>query len=677
AERVVVDADLAEKSSKGFGSLAIHHRLTRAELDELARARPALRQHKAWVEAVVTRLRPPPHVDWDLDLASRVAYLDELWAEVAPLPPSFNSLKAHVLYHRLACDLRAGTFDRDRLLAYLALPRRGTTYVRGAWLEKLEQGTVATLDHDFSRVTGLAAVAGDEALVRTYLAHFLRDEEPAAFGAYVEALWLERLRAETRLLAGDRDVDRWTSVLGAAAVTALRDRVELDFAPTNPRLFGRDTPVVLDVDIKHAGTLRVKVFRIDVAAHFHARGADVDTTLDLDGLAAGWEELRTWTAPPLHRVRTRFELTACERPGTYVVELIAGGKASRALVRKGDLRYTTRPSAAGIALTVLDEAGRGRPDASVWLGGREYQAREDGDVTLPFSTRASQTPALLVDGDLAVVASVQLPAETYALDAAILLDRQAVLPGRDATALVRACLTVAGAPTTVALLEEPYAEITVTDRAGVPATRRQPLVLADDADVELPIAVPENAASLAITVGGRARVVSEQRTVELVDEAAIEVGAMHAAIATEALYLERDADGFSLLLLGKTGEPRAGRAVSLQLRLRVVTFLWEVTLATDERGRIGLGRLPGVTGLHATTTTGLAQDFTVAPPSPPLATVMTAREGDDVLVPVAVDDLRGEAPPDWTLVELRGGAVAIDHGAGARLDAEVVDGHRH
>jgi hypothetical protein len=666
----LVAADLDEKSSKGFGSVAIHQRLTRAELDELARLRPALRQHKAWVEAVVTRLRPPPHVDWNLDLATRVAYLDELWTEIARLPPSFNSLKAHVLYHRLACDLRAGSFDRARLLAYLALPRRGS-YVRATWVEKLEHGIVAALDADFSRVTGLATVASDEPLVRTYLAHFLRTEDGGAFAEHVEAWWLEQLRAETRLLAGDADVDRWTSVLGAAAVTALRDRVELDFAPTNPRLVGRDMPVVLDVDIKHAGTLRLKVFRIDVAAVFHARGADVDTSLDLDGLAAGWEELRTWSAPPLHRVRTRFALAACERPGTYVVELIAGGKASRALVRKGDLRYTTRPSAAGVALTVLDEAGQPRPLATLWMGGREYKASEHGDITLPFSTRASHTPILLVDGDLAVVSSVQLPAETYALDAEILLDRQAVLPGRDAIALVRANLTVAGVPTTVTLLEEPYAEITVTDRAGVPATRRQPLTFVDGAEHELAIAVPENAATLGVVIGARARVVSEQRTVDLVDEATIQIGSMHAVLATEALYLERDADGFALAFLGKSGEPRAGRAVSLQLRLRAVTYSWEVTLATDERGRIALGRLPGVTGIHATTTTGLAMDFAVTAPAPAMPSTMTAREGDDVLVPVAVDE-RGGAAPDVTVVELRGGAVAVDHGARAAFEPGVL-----
>lgn len=665
-----VAADLAERSSKGFGSVAIHQRLTLGELEELAALRPALRQHQAWVEAILTRLRPPPHVDWELDLAARVAYLDTLWHRVAPLPPSFNSLKTHVLYHRLACDVRAGVFDRDRLLAYLALPRRGA-HVRVTWIEKLEREIVAALDHDFSRVTGLPAVASDEALVRTYVARFLRTEDESAFADYLEPSWLARLRAEIHLLDGDADVDRWATLLGAAATTELRDRVELDFAPTNPRVFGRDAAVALEVDVKHAGQLRVRVFRIDVAAHFRARGADVDTTLDLDGLTAGWEELRPWTAPPLQRVRTRLELAACDRPGTYVVELIAGGKASRALVRKGDLRYTTRPSAAGVALTILDEAGAPVPTAAVWMGGRAYTPREDGEIMLPFSTRGGATPILLVEGDLAVVSSIALPTEQYDLGAAVLLDRQALLPGREATALIRADLSIGGVPAPLALLEEPYAEIVATDRAGVPARRRQPLALRDDGEVELTIALPEHAASLSLAIGGRARVVSEQRTVDLRRELAVDIGTMHAALATEALYLAREPAGFRLALLGKSGEPRAGRAINLELRLRAVTFLWQVTLATDERGTVDLGPLPGVLEIHATTSTGLDQRFDLTTPPPAFTSTLTAVEGAPIRVPAPADPRA-----DWSVIEQRGHAPAHDHGARARLEAGalVVDG---
>jgi hypothetical protein len=168
-------------------------------------------------------------------------------------------------------------------------------------------------------------------------------------------------------------------VLGAATSPGARSGRPRAGA-ANPRLFGRDATVAVGRR-QDAGTLRLRVFRVDVAAHFHARGADVDTTLDLDGLAAGWEELRPWTAPALHRIRARLELPACDRPGTYVVELIAGGKASRALVRKGDLRYTTRPS----EVTVLDRpAAPARRPRCGWAA--QYRPRDDGDITLPFST---------------------------------------------------------------------------------------------------------------------------------------------------------------------------------------------------------------------------------------------------------------------------------------------------
>ncbi|MFY0536825.1 hypothetical protein [Nannocystis pusilla] len=110
----LVAADLGEKSSRGFGSLAVHARLTRAQLDELAALRPELRKHPNFVAAVLVRMRPPTHVDWRTDPAARAAYLAELWAYVATLPPAFNALKAQVLYHQLDLDRRRGVLDRER-----------------------------------------------------------------------------------------------------------------------------------------------------------------------------------------------------------------------------------------------------------------------------------------------------------------------------------------------------------------------------------------------------------------------------------------------------------------------------------------------------------------------------------------------------------------------------------
>src|SRR5690348_16580807 len=112
------------------------------------------------------------------------------------------------------------------------------------------------------------------------------------------------------------------------------------------------------------------------------------------------------------------------------MELIGNGKSSRALIRKGALRHTTRVGAAGVAVRVLDEAGRSLPDARVWIAGREHRAGEDGEIRVPFSTQPGQSPMLLVHGDLAQREVLNHPAERYTLDAGFHLERQALVAGK-------------------------------------------------------------------------------------------------------------------------------------------------------------------------------------------------------------------------------------------------------
>jgi hypothetical protein len=659
----LVDAiaqELSEKASKGFGSLAAHQALTSAELQELAARVPQLRAEPAWVYAVLQRMRPPSWLDLEGDLAARSAWLLSLWQVVEGLPPSFGALKVHLGYHLLETDLRMGRFDRDRLLAYLALPRRAG-YVRHAWIQGLDSSLVAGLHEDYQAVTGLPAVGQDEALVRAHLSRHLAREGTEAFGKYLDPRWLERLLAEVRLLAGDRNTERWTTLLGAEGVVALRQRVDLELLPTNRRLFGRSEPVALEVALKNTDVLRVRVFRIDVAAYFRTYGTDVDARIDLDGLAPRAEETRAPAASAMLRQLERIEVPGCAEPGTYVVELVGNGRASRALVRKGDLRCITRPSPAGLAVRVLDEQGQARPEAWISMGGRSYLPRADGTITLPFTTRPGWVPALLCDSEIAVPTQLQLPVEQYELRLDVDLDRQALVPGSEAKALLRLQLLVGGLPTTLSLVEEPFVEIQVIDRVGVAARRRHTLELSDEEDVLLSFPVPEHPAAVSVAVGGRVRVVSEQRQNELRAEWASEVGTLHRTDATEAPYLRQSSARTALHLLGHSGEPRPGRTLRVELGHRLVQFPIEVTLATNEQGVVDLGALPDITSVRAFSPSGVEQRFELQPPAPLVAHKLISREGEELVVPVPAEAaLPAEA---WQLVELRAGQPAVDRRA--------------
>ncbi|HEY0990201.1 MAG TPA: hypothetical protein VGD80_24285, partial [Kofleriaceae bacterium] len=553
----LVADELGQRGSGGFGSLLVHRELTLDQLRALAELRPELRGHAGWVAAMVTRMRPPIAVDLELDLDARGRYLVELWRFTAELPASANSLKAHVLWHLIHTERRcSGAFDRALFRAYLALPRQASNLVRGS-ADRSRTDEIAKLGADFQAVTGLAPAGSDEQLIRDVI-----QEQPEGAEAYAEWLdraWLDIEIATAGLLRGAQRPEPLTVVLGPARAAALRERVELLWCAHNPAWFAADEPIALDVDVKNVPELVVKVFRIDPLAYFQRHRREVDSALDLDGLAASHEQVHRYGEPPIQRVCRRLELTACTRPGTYVIDLIGNGMSSRAVVHKGRLRHAVRVGAAGHVIAIFDEAGRPQPDARAWIGDREYAPEERGAIVVPFSTSPGRTAMLLTAGDVATVAHVDLVGESVQLEIVLALDRQGLTAGRPARAIARLALTIGGAPASLALLKQPMWDLVLTDRHGVATTKSQALAVSDDDASVLEWPLGDDTADVALTVRGRVEVRSEQREREVSASRSVRVATMHGGPSTEALYLAHTAAGWVVSALGKTGEPRAHR----------------------------------------------------------------------------------------------------------------------
>ncbi|HMG24119.1 MAG TPA: hypothetical protein VK607_22445, partial [Kofleriaceae bacterium] len=602
----LVADELAQRSSGGFGALAIHRELTLDQLHAVAGLRPELRGHTGWVAAVVTRMRPPAAVDLELDRDARAAYLDELWRFAGELPPASNSLKAHVLWHVLDTARRRGAeIDGALFRAYLALPRAAGYLARG-WLDKVRRDEVAELGIDFSPITGLPAAGDDEELVRDVLQRRIAAgieggiADAERYAAWLDRAWLDAELAAARLLAGDADADRATLVLGPARAAALRDRIELAWCPHNPSWFPADAAVALEVDVKHVTELVVKVFRIDPLAYFQHHRREVDAAVDLDGLAASHELVLRYLEPAIRRVRRRIELPACTRPGSYVIDLIGNGMSSRAVIHKGRLRHAMRVGAAGHVIAMFDDDGRPRPDARAWIGDREYVPDERGELVVPFSTSPGRTAMLLAAGDVASVAHVELVAETVQLALDLVLDRQGLTAGRTARAIARLGLTIGGAPASLALIKQASWDVTLTDRHGVATTRSQPLAPSDDEAAVLEWPLGDDTAQIALAVRGRVEVRSEQREREVSAARICVVASMYNQPSVEALYLARSEAGWVISALGRTGEPRAHRPVAVGVTHRWARTQLNAELATDERGRIELGALPGACRITAT-----------------------------------------------------------------------------
>ncbi len=658
--RLIAD-DLQSPHPQEFGSFPIHRQLTLAQLEELLRLRAELLNQTTLVQAWISKLHPGADADWRHDPALTRAYLDRLQGFVSRLAPAHNALKAHVLYHRLVFDRAQGIHDKDRFLAYLQLPRR-QHYMAKALLEREDALRFpADLNADFTGVTLLPVVGVDEELVRGYLKHFLVGaDSPKEFEPYINDVYLRHLFAETKIENGLGDEEQWASLLPPELFRQLKDRIDIDFAATNKTDFAADEPVRLDLFVKNVPTLLVKIFEVNTLNFYRTHQREVDTDINLDGLVANAEETHTYAEPPSRRIGRRFEFPNLKKPGVYVVDFIGGGKSSRALIRKGRLRPLIAVGTAGQVVTVVDDAHRPVNDATVWFGGAEYQPDKDGRIVLPFSTNPGRQPIVLSRGDFACLDFLEHQAENYHLQAGIHVDREALLTQRVAAVLVRPGLFLNGKPVSVKLLEEVKLRITATDHAGIPTSTEVPnFKLFEDREAIHDFRVPARLASLNVILQAKVKSLSQNKTLDLAASETFALNEIERTEKTEDLHLAKFGADYLIELLGRTGEPKADRAVQLALKHREFRQPVHVMLKTDPHGRVRLGVLADIVSVTATGPEGTAHTWALPSDRHTYRHLVHAKAGDVIRLPY----LGAAAKPvreELALFDVEGGVIRAD-----------------
>jgi len=665
--RLVVE-DLNYRYSSGFGSFPVHRHLLLSQLDECVRLKPELLNETNFVGAYLAKLQPDADVDWRHDAKERQAYFDRLWMFVSKLSPAHNSLKAHVLYHRLIHDLALGVYDKDRFLEYLKLPRN-VVYVNREYLARREhRDFVVDLNASYQGQTVLPPVRIDEPLVRTFLAHlFLTEDTYEPYKTYVNDVYLKYLFAETKILAGLGDMEKWYSMLPPGDYQALKERVDIDFAPTNKQVFGPDEPVSLDVYVKNVSNLIVKVFEINAMNYYRENKREVDTDINLDGLVANEETVYPYKDVALRRVLRHFDFASLKKRGVYVVEFIGNGRSSRALVRKGHLRHLVRTSTAGHVFTVLDDANRKLPGATLWLAGHEYKADKDGTITVPFTNNPTRQSIILTDGDFVSLDEFNHLAENYSLQAGIYVDREALLKRKQAVVVVRPALFLNGTPVTLSVLENPSLLIVSTDREGVSTAKEvTDFPLFEDRESTYDFQVPEDLASLSFTLKAKLQNLSQNKKVDLSVQSSFALNGIDATEKVEDLHLRHVAGQYSLDVLGKTGEARPDRPISLVLKHRDFKDTVDASVQSGANGTASLGALKDVQWVRATGPEGTVHTWYLLKDIAGYPGRLHGRVGEVLSLPYMGDEKEAQRDK-LSLLEKRGDTFSAD-----RFDALLI-----
>ncbi len=638
----MVLADLETKDSRGFGHHNVHRLMTKAQLEDLGRRRPALSSEDAYVTERLLRI-PVPDADLARDPEAAAGYYSDLWDFVRTLGPAHNSLKASVLHSLLDYRQRQGVYDETLFRQYLALPRR-VAYLPRAQRLQWQRQRVDWVNFSYRPQAGivLPPIGNEEPLVRDYLIELLRTRpDPSGYSEHFETRWLDAVFAESKILHGIGKPEDWSSRLTPAAYRALLDRVDLNFAPGNPSRIRPGDPVTLQVDVKRVDRLLVKIHEIQTFNYYTTRRAPVDQAVELDGLIAAHERTLEVAADPGRRIRHTLALPEITRRGVYVVELIGGGVSSRALLHVGRLEAIAQPVASGLAAMVLDDTGRTVKNAAIWLDGREFEANEHGLILIPFSEKPGPRFVVLRDGDFCSPDTIVQPDEAYVFNAGIHLDPQNLRRNSVGTLMLRPDLRLHGMPLDPALLGEVQVTLASTDAQGVRSERRFSAEFARHAEWARSFHVPDNLRKLEVAVEAKLKRRSDLEEITLSDHYALDVNSARAQDTLRQIFAVPTADGWFVAVRGLNGETAPDMALNMEFYHPGFTQPVRAQATTDARGRVALGPLADLSRIVATGPDNLRLDLPLAVGATVYPERMHLTPGESVSLPYPYARTRG------------------------------------
>ncbi len=659
----LVVADLKFKDSRGFGSLPIHNLLLVNQLDECLTLMPELRDQSMFVNIYITKLKPRDDVNFILEPEEENAYLQRLWDFAKTLAPVNNSLKSNILYYMLKAGQKMGVYDKSLFMEYIKLPRQ-VFYINESYLKTFANNPAffARSDSDFGQFMLLAPVNDDTVLVNDFLQNFFKDAENwNELTRYVRDTVLKKNFAEAKILNGIGDQEKWYSMLAPAEYQSLKERVDIEFSAQNKDFFKPGEDVSLSLFIKNVERLSVKVYKINLFNYYKENMAEPGIEISLDGLVPNEEATHEYKEINLRRIERKFDFPSLKDRGVYVIEFIGNGKVSRAVVRKGKFKYSSKIDATGQIFTIYDEKAEKVADASIWMDGHFYQPEKDGTIILPFTNNPAEQKIIISSGGFSSLDSFQHQPENYSLKAGFYVDRESLVKGRNAKVSIRPVLYIGNMPISLAVLENIKLSISTTDLDGVDTTKIvDNFKLDSDKDSIHTFNVPANIKNISFTLKAQTRSMSKSKNVDLSTETAnFAVNGIDSTDRISELLFGKADGKYKYTLLDKSGRPMPGRPVTVSLKHKYFTAPVVASLKTDANGVVQLGELKEIAYLNSsysegqTNATALISDIAMIPAN------VCVSEGDAVAIPY-MGSAKAPSPRVFSLIETRGGTFVKD-----------------
>ena len=670
----LINKDLGIKYSRGFGHHSVHKLLTKTQMEALLKLRPELQNNSTFIKTYIKKLAPSPDTNWQDSHKSRREYLDRLWSFVKTLSPSHNSLKLHVLYHQLKLDQETGAFNNTRFLDYIQLPRYAS-YINYKYVRAPQnRGYIASTSSYYKSTTQLSNVGNDEPLIRYNLKHYFKKASTYKdYETYIKQSYLKRLFAETKLLQGIGDAEKWYALLAPSYLKSLKERVTLTFVPTNKKVFGTKEVVSLKLDLKNIKKLFVKVYAINAENYYKKNKKEVKANLKLDGLVANLESTHTYNLPSVRMHRKTFKFPTLTKQGVYIIDFIGNGTNSRALIRKGQLRMVQRLSVAGHVVTLLDDDGNVAPNAYIWMSNRKFSANKNGEIHIPYSKKHTYETIILGSGKTVTLAKMTHRKEHYSFRGSIFVDRESLLKRQKATVVVRAKLQIHGQTAPISLVNNVKLQMTARDRFGVKTTTTlKNFKLFLNKESTHTFRVPENLASLSFRLTGKIKKACSSKDQHVSTYQSFTINNMDKTKKLGTFHLTQADGKYYVDLLDRTGVPFSDRQVYIRVKHQDLTSTKYYYLYTNDKGRVNLGPLSEIQYVIVRDSgLGVSRRWNLLHSKVDLPRMLTGLVGKAITMPHTSTSKSVNAS-EYTLFEKRNGTIVKDYTSAISLKDGLV-----
>lgn len=466
------------------------------------------------------------------------------------------------------------------------------------------------------------------------------------YSGLVEKDFLRRIAAECDLLAGKSAKSVDTAVFTPEEFASISDRVELEWAKTNPRVFPSSGGTSLEIDVKNVPEMRIAIYVLDAFEACSEKG--ISATVDLDCAKPRFERAIDYRGiPGIVRHREKFDFPELAASGVYAVECSGAGVCSRALVRKGWIRAVERRSSAGHVFTVVGEDGRIVKKSKLKVDGTVFVSDESGEIHVPFaggSAVAGRKIAIAGAGALAAPVAFEHALEKPGLSLSGAMPLDALVAGCEATALLRPRLEISGVPASVALLGSPRLTATFTDVSGKTSVKTfDGAAFSDNAEFAAKFTVPKRLRSVRFDLAGSVKKATDGEDCAVSASLAFFANSAIQGTDVEQYFMRKTSSGYILECRGRNGERIPDRVVSLDFSHAAFKnpAVMSVPMQFDGAGEIALGALADISRVSLPAA-GCEWNIPV-PDRSAFPREIAAAEGETVEIPVR-DLLSGAWP---------------------------------